>query len=141
MTTIELQPGALQAALQEIPAATPVTMLNLLRFRDRACYPGEASTLSGREAYAIYSREAIRHVGAIGGEVILHANALAALIAPPGETWDAMLLVRYPTIEKFVAMVSNPDYQQVAKHRTAALADSRLVATCSSDERRSTAFT
>jgi len=128
MASIELQPSALEAALQKIPTGVPVTMLNLLRFRERAHYPGEETDITGREAYARYSREAIKHVAAIGGEVVIHTNTLAALIAPPDETWDLMLLVRYPSIEKFVAMISNPAYQQIAKHRTAALVDSRLIA-------------
>lgn len=128
MASIELQPGALEAALQKIPSGVAVTMLNLLRFRDRAYYPDADSVISGREAYAVYSREAIQHVTAIGGEVVIHTNTLATLIAPPDETWDLMLLVRYPSIEKFAAMISNPAYQQIAKHRTAALADSRLIA-------------
>ena len=137
MTTIELQPGALEAALQRTPGDTPVTMLNLLRFRERARYSDSAEELTGREAYARYSRDAIRHVTAIGGEVQMHADTLAALIAPAEETWDAMLLVRYPSIEKFVAMVSNPDYRQIARHRSAALADSRLIATVAIRQKQS----
>jgi uncharacterized protein (DUF1330 family) len=129
MATIELKPGALDMVLQKIPADMPVTMLNLLRFRDTALYPDGESGISGRAAYARYSSEAIRHVSAIGGEVVMHADAVAALIAPADESWDAVLLVRYPSIEKFVAMVTNPDYQNIARHRSAALADSRLIAT------------
>lgn len=79
ITSIELQPDVLETALQQIPADTPVVMLNLLHFRDRARYPDRKSGATDREAYATYSREAIKHVSAIGGEVILRTTALAAL--------------------------------------------------------------
>ena len=40
-----------------------------------------------------------------------------------------MLLVRYPSIGAFLEMVTDADYLVCARHRTAALADSRLIAT------------
>lgn len=129
MPAIDPRPGKMKEALAKVPAGVPIIMLNLLRFRDKAAYPDQASDLSGKEAYAIYSKEAFRHVSAVGGEVVLWAKAHAAVIAPEDEEWDEMLLVRYPSIEQFVAMVMNPEYQQLAVHRTAALADARLIAT------------
>ncbi len=129
MTAIDPRPGQMKAALQQVPAGVPVIMLNLLKFRDQACYEGKPADLTGKQAYAIYSEAAMQHVSAIGGEVILYARARAAVIAPEGEEWDEMLLVKYPSMEKFVAMVMNPEYQKLAAHRTAALADARLIAT------------
>ena len=129
MSAIDPRPGQMKAALANVPAGVPVVMLNLLKFRDQAQYADQASDLTGKQAYAIYSEQAFQHVTAIGGEVVLFAKAHAAIIAPEGEEWDEMLLVRYPSIEKFVAMVMNPAYQKLAVHRTAALADSRLIAT------------
>jgi hypothetical protein len=51
------------------------------------------------------------------------------LLGPPEERWDLALLVRYPSKVAFLALVSNPDYQNITVHRTAALEDSRLIAT------------
>lgn len=114
-----------------MPAGTPILMLNLLRFNERAVYPdgGEHAPCSGREAYARYSRTALAKVHGVGGEVQLAANAHMALIAPEGERWDQLLLVRYPSPEAFLAMLGDPEYQAATVHRTAALADSRLIAT------------
>ena len=53
----------------------------------------------------------------------------ASVIAPEGETWDEVLLVQYPFGQAFLNMVQMPDYQAATVHRTAALADSRLIAT------------
>ena len=51
------------------------------------------------------------------------------LIAPEGECWDQVLLVRYPGFEDFVSMIKSEEYRAISGHRTAALHDSRLYAT------------
>ena len=67
------------------------------------------------------------HAAAVGGRVELDAEAQLSVIGPPGER-DDVLLVRYSSHAAFLAMVSEPHYLEAAVHRTAALADSRLVA-------------
>ena len=54
------------------------------------------------------------------------------LIGPADEEWDEILLVRYDTVSDFLLMATNHDYLVVSEWRTAALADSRLVAFASS---------
>lgn len=128
MYTIDPAPGAISEAVKAIPKGQPVVMLNLLSFRETATYEN-GGEVSGREAYATYSRGAIQHVRACGGEVVFMGAARFALVAPPDEEWDEVLLVRYPSIEAFVAMVMNPEYQALSTHRTAALRNARLIAT------------
>ena len=131
MKPIDPDPGAFSAALKNLPKDKPVVMLNLLAFRDQAAYESDSeessAPCSGREAYARYSKLAIKHVAGCGGQVIFMGAAQAPLVAPADETWDEVLLVRYPSIEAFVSMVMNPEYQQLARHRTAALAEARLI--------------
>ena len=55
------------------------------------------------------------------------AAAQVALIAPEGEQWDELLLVRYPSKAAFLGMLADPEYRAATVHRTAALADSRLI--------------
>jgi uncharacterized protein (DUF1330 family) len=130
MQTVEPDPQQFLEATAGLPAGTPVTMLNLLRFRDVATYADGPADCSGREAYFTrYGAESIKHVKAAGGEVVWAGEARGSLIAPPGEEWDAVLLVRYPSIEAFLGMTQDPAYLECAVHRTAALADSRLIAT------------
>ena len=99
--------------LAALPPETPVTMLNLLRFRQQAEYPQDSDAVpcSGREAYARYSRVALEQVGAVGGKPVWIGEALDAFIAPDGEHWDEMLLVRYPNLGAFLTMLSKPDYR------------------------------
>ncbi len=104
-------------------------MLNLLRFRAQAAYTPDANAkpCSGREAYARYSRMVLEQLKAIGGERVWMGAALDAFIAPPGERWDKVLLVRYPSISTFLRMLAQPDY------RAAALEDARLIVTRTPD--------
>lgn len=109
----------------------PIVMLNLLRYRDQAAYPegSDAAPCSGREAYQRYSEVALRTVAEVGGEIVWFGAVSDSVIAPAGEEWDDVALVRYPSRRAFIEMIARPDYQAGAGHRTAALADSRLIAT------------
>ncbi|WP_444438795.1 DUF1330 domain-containing protein [Pseudomonas sp. A6] len=115
---------------ETMPAGEPILMLNLLRYRAEADYPpdAQASPCTGREAYARYARVARSKVSAVGGAVRLLADAHVALIAPEDERWDEILLVRYPSKEAFLSMLADTEYRAATVHRTAALADSRLIA-------------
>jgi len=122
---------AVAEALAGIPDGQPVVMINLLRYRERAAYPAgfDAEPCSGREAYRRYGQAAIGFISALGGQVVWEGSPKAVLIGPRDEQWHKALLVRYPSKQAFLAMVSNPDYQAITVHRTAALEDSRLIAT------------
>ncbi|MBN8238356.1 DUF1330 domain-containing protein [Marinobacter nauticus] len=128
MATVNPSQEELQRILDEIPKDQPVVMLNLLRFRDKAAYKDDSEDCSGRDAYKRYMTEAARSVSEVGAEVIWSGRSVGSLIAPPDESWDQVLLVRYPSINAFLAMIESPEYKGVVKHRTAALEDSRLVA-------------
>lgn len=113
-----------------VPEGAALVMLNLLRFREQAIYPAGSgfTPCSGREAYQRYSRHTWPFLKALGGEPLWHGHALARVIGPPEEDWDELLLVRYPSVGAFLAMLGDAAYQQGTVHRTAALADARLLA-------------
>ena len=119
----------LAAFAEQMPDDAPILMLNLLRYREAADYPADSehAPCSGREAYRRYSRTALAKVQGVGGRVELLAAAQVALIAPEGEQWDELLLVRYPSKAAFLGMLADPEYRAATIHRTAALADSRLI--------------
>ena len=109
----------------------PVVMINLLRYREQADYGSrtDIEPCSGSEAYRRYMKQAVAFVIAAGGTVIWQGAPKALLLGPPEERWYLALLVKYPSKEAFLAMVSDPAYQAITMHRTAALEDSRLIAT------------
>ncbi|CAM8655249.1 Domain of unknown function DUF1330 [Comamonadaceae bacterium] len=108
----------------------PVTMLNLLRFKAQAEYAADRqeTPCSGREAYSRYAAHALKSVQAAGGIVVWQGRACHALVAPTSEAWDDVLLVKYPNAAAFMNMVRSPAYQAFVHHRSAALADARLIA-------------
>lgn len=110
----------------------PVVMLNLLRFRDIADYAhaphlAPAQPIPGREAYAHYEAGIAPLLAAAGGAVLFSGTGGAWFIGPEGAGWDRVLLVRQASLEAFFAFASDPEARDIGHHRTAALADSRLL--------------
>jgi uncharacterized protein (DUF1330 family) len=108
----EEQLGRLMADAREDDA--PVSMLNLLRFRDRG-------------SYERYGREVLQHLERVGASVLTAADCAQTVIGPDGERWDMMLLVRYPSRTAFLEMIADPGYPAIHGYREAALEDSRLI--------------
>lgn len=109
-----------------------VTMLNLLRFREVADYsvnpelmPNEA--ISGAEAYQKYIDFTIPFLKESGGDLLFLGKGGSYLIGPQDEQWDLVMLVRQNSLQDFMAFSSNETYLAGLGHRTAALADSRLL--------------
>ena len=128
MESIDPRPNQIQEMISKVPKGVPVIMLNMLRFREIAEYPDGKPNISGREAYAKYSEEALKHIERIGGKLIWFGEAKASVIGPPDEYWDHIFLVRYPSIEKFIEMINCASYQDIVVHRSSGLKDSRLIA-------------
>jgi len=131
MQTVEPASGRIEGFLTAADDESPIVMINLLRYRAQAAYPKdfEAEPCSGREAYARYGATAAKTIASVGGRMLWMGSVRASLIAPDAEQWDDAILVEYPSRKAFVEMVSQPVYQAAAPHRTAALEDSRLIAT------------
>jgi len=131
MASIEPSPEQLQALVAAAADDTPIVMINLLRYRDRAAYPAgtDAAPCSGREAYQRYGARVTPMVVEAGGKILWFGNVAQVVIGPDAERWDDAVLVQYPSRKAFITMVSRPDYVEVSVHRTAALEDSRLIAT------------
>lgn len=109
------------AALRAVAEATPgpVQMLNLLAFSDE-----------GRDGYRRYI-EAIRpHLDACGASITYAGNRGEVVIGDDDAGWwDTVIVVRYPSRESFISMVTDPAYQAITAHRTGALVRAHLVAT------------
>ena len=116
---------------KSLPRDTPIHMLNLIRLRDLADYPeghpNHGKGLTGREAYAIYGNAFQALVADDGAAMVWQAPLECVVTGPPGE-WDEAFVMGYPNSGTFMAMVKNPRYvAEALPHRTAAVADSRLI--------------
>ena len=110
----------------------PVTMLNLLRFRDWADYsrfPEAAPPhrISGSDAYDRYMAHTMPFLTAAGGSVSFLGLGGHSLVGPPEERWDLVMAVRQTSVQDFLAFATNEAYLAGLCHRTAALEDSRLI--------------
>ena len=111
---------------RELDGDGPVHMLNLVKLKDSAVYE-DGTMVSGKEAYAAYGRESSPVLKKVGGRIFWSGAFELMLIGPQDQTWDIAFIAEYPNSQAFVDMVKDPEYQKAVKHRTAAVATSRLV--------------
>lgn len=115
----------------------PITMVNLLKFKDKATYAeGDAEAaqnLTGAEAYAIYGA-AVMKLGEdpdIGIKSVYFGEAHGFLIGD-GD-WDAVALAQYPSRAHMARMMADPRYQAAHRHREAGLLHQDLIETRAHD--------
>ena len=113
-------------AFKALPRDTPIMMLNLIRLKETATY-ADGETCTGAEAYRRYGEYSGPIFRELGGEILWRGHQECMLTGPTDKHWDIAFVARYPTAGAFLAMVTNPDYQAVVVHRTAAVDDSRLI--------------
>ena len=118
-------------AFKALPRDTPIQMLNLIRLRRLADYPeghpNHGKGMTGLEAYRAYGRTSAEVFTRVGGRQIWAGRPEGVLTGPPDEHWDLAFIAEYPSAGAFLAMVTDPDYRRHVKHRTAGVADSRLI--------------
>jgi uncharacterized protein (DUF1330 family) len=114
-----------EQALKALADDGPVTMLNLMRFRERS-RDGKGS---GWDAYLRYSALTIKLIKARGGTIIWTGNAEAvALGEPDRHRWDYVALVRYPSRAAFLDMMQSPEYAAANLERENGCADHAIIA-------------
>ena len=119
MTAIDPTPEQL-SALAAAEDDGPVVMINLLQF-------------AGPEGVASYERymAAVQpHLERVGAQAI-SAGAARQQVIGDGERpwWDAIIVVQYPSIAAFFAMVAHEGYQAIGYLRTDGLTRAELIAT------------
>ncbi len=118
-------------AFKALDRDRPVEMLNLVRLRARAAYPGDhalaGAGLTGAEAYRHYGRETAPILRGLGGGIVWRGGFELTLIGPEAERWDHVFVARYPTAHAFLAMITDPAYRRAVVHRQAAVRSSRLI--------------
>ena len=120
------------AALFRRNISGEVVMLNMLRLRDIADYSespelAPETAISGREALQKYIDHALPFLKESGGDILLLGEGGKFFIGPGDEQWDVVMLVKQRSVEEFISFASNPEYLAGTGHRTAGIADSRLL--------------
>lgn len=118
-------------AFKDLPRDTPINMLNLLLYRDKAEYPEghehAGKGWSGRRAYEEYGSTSGPIFRKLGGQILWRGRFETVVTGPEGERWHDAFIAQYPNAGAFFAMIKDPEYQKAVVNRTAALVDSRLV--------------
>jgi len=119
-------------ALRESHEEGPLQFVNLLAYRDQAVYPEghelAGAGLAGIEAYGRYGAVALGHVTRRGGTMTL-LNEVRLVLVGRDVPWDQIAVMEYPSIDAFMDMVRDPDYQAALVHRDAGLAETVLLVT------------
>ena len=101
----------------------PMCMVNLLKFKEKAEYAdGSEPELSGRDAYLRYGAAVQLCLASVGGKGRFSGTVTDLMLGEVEELWDMVALAQYPSLAAMQEMVSSPDYQAIAVHRTAGLA-------------------
>lgn len=115
------QPEQLAAFADDGPPG-PVVMINLLKFRAQAQYEdGRATTLSGREAYALYGAEVLKLVRARGGRLLYAGEITFCAVGQVDPLWDQVAIMEFPSRRALFEMAQSPEWQAISEHRTAGL--------------------
>ena len=101
----------------------PISMINLLKFKEKAEYEdGRDTNLTGEQAYAIYGQEVVEHLKKVGGELIFGGSINRLMLGEVEELWDKAFIAKYPSKKAMLKMITDPDYLESNKHRIAGLA-------------------
>jgi len=119
------------AAFMANTDATPVVMLNLLKFKERADAPDEG--ISGMEAYGKYADAMRRIVEGEGGRIFWTGRVDEMVIGESDVDFDMVALVEYPSRQAFAKIVMDARVQAIGVHRAAGLAGQWLIAMTETD--------
>lgn len=108
------------------PHGKPISMVNLLKFRDKAAYPEShelhGKTMSGAEAYALYGAEVSKIIAGLGGEMTFFGQVERLMLGEVEELWDVVAIAKYPSRAAMAQMIASAEYQAIEVHRSAGLA-------------------
>ena len=106
----------------ENPEIGPISMVNLLKFKDKALYEdGRDTDLTGEEAYRLYAAEVINLVEKYGGEFLFAGKVNRLMLGEVEEMWDSIAIAKYPSRKAMFEMTMDPEYQKIHVHRNAGL--------------------
>lgn len=127
---IDPSPANFQA-FKDLPRDTPINMLNLLLYREKAEYPEghehAGKGWSGKEAYKEYGRTSGPIFARVGGKILWRGRFETMVTGPEARQWHNGFIAHYPDAGAFFEMIKDPEYQLAVVNRTAALVDSRLI--------------
>ena len=125
METVITKPKELnEAFVRGLPDAGPVTMINLLKFREQA----SDGSGTGWDAYVRYSENTSPLIKQRGATILWAGKVEGAAFGDAGTGWDYAVLVQYPSRAAFLDMVTSADYARGNPHREAGVENHLILA-------------
>ena len=112
------------AQLMSYPQDIPVVMTNIIKFKSITHNGNE----TGQEAYMRYFKNVQPLVAKAEAKVIWKGTAAMTVIGDSNDTPHMIFLVEYPTVQHFLNMITNPEYQKISVDRSMALEYGGLIA-------------
>jgi len=101
---------------------SPMVMVNLLKFKERAEYPdGSNADWTGKEAYLVYGAAVQKCLEMVGGRAVFSGDVTGLILGEVEELWDMVALAYYPSPQAMMEMVGLKEYQGIEVHRFAGL--------------------
>lgn len=117
-------PEQIKALIKEYPKGKSVVMINILRYKDKTGNGAE----TGETAYARYGQNVLPFMKKVGARLLWRGDIKHTVIGLGNNQPHVMLLVEYPSVEKFIEMTSDPAYLKAAEDRTLGLEYGGLMA-------------
>lgn len=117
-------PEQFKALVANYPKNQPVVMINILRYKDKTGTGEE----TGEMAYARYGQNVLPFLKKVGGRLLWRGDINATVIGDTTGQPQVVLLVEYPSIQKFIEMTTDPAYIKIAKDRILGLEYGGLMA-------------
>lgn len=112
--------------LKEFPSDTPVTMINLIKFKERS----DDGYGSGRDAYARYAKGSLAKLAEVEGVVEWAGDSRGAAFGPvEWGDWDYIVKVSYPSKERFLKLFTSPEFEAANQHRLNGVERQVIIAT------------
>jgi uncharacterized protein (DUF1330 family) len=111
-------------ALVNYPKGEPVVMINILKFKEKSDVVGE----TGLQTYQRYSQNVSVLLKKVGAKVLWTGQVNLTVIGDGINQPNLMLLVEYPSVDKFIEMATSPEYKAIAHDRVMALEYGGLMA-------------
>ncbi len=101
----------------------PIYMVNLLKFKPIAEYEdGRETSLTGREAYALYEKGVTELLQQFGGFGAFFADVERLVLGEVEDLWDVVAIAVYPSRQAMMDMMQSGEMKEISPHRSAGLA-------------------
>lgn len=113
---------------------SPIHMVNLLKYKERADYAdGRETSLTGREAYYLYSVGVKKCLAQVGGSIEFSGRVRRLALGEVEELWDDIAIAMYPSRAAMLQMMQLPEMNELGQHRAAGLAGQLNIETVAGD--------